>query len=154
MKITICGSMAFYTEMKSVGDELERLGHEVQVPELEAEAPAEFGGAKTINFANYIEKHGGIDAIPADHEMWDQKQDAILHHFKKIEWSDALLICNYEKRGVPGYVGGNTLIEIGVGFYLQKPLYLLHPISSDLSYKIEILSMKPTVINGDLSLIK
>lgn len=154
MKITICGSMAFYAEMKEVRDKLVAMGHEIEIPELADEAPAEFGGTKTINFAGYVEKNGGIDAFPADHKVWDMKRGAIEHHFEKIEWADALLICNYEKRGVPGYVGGNTLIEIGVGFYLKKPIYLLYPVSAELSYKVEILGMKPVILDGEVSHIK
>lgn len=34
MKITICGSIAFYTEMESARDELKKFEHEVMIPEL------------------------------------------------------------------------------------------------------------------------
>ncbi len=39
MKIAICGSIAFYTKMEALRDELKQLGHEVLIPELEVEAP-------------------------------------------------------------------------------------------------------------------
>ena len=60
---------------------------------------------------------------------------------------------NYEKRGIAGYIGGNTLIEIGLAFYLKKPIYLMNDVSSELSYKVEILGMRPIVLHGDLNLI-
>lgn len=53
-----------------------------------------------------------------------------------------------------GYVGGNTLIEIGVAFFLGKSIYILNPVSSELSYKQEIMGMKPVFLNGDLKKIK
>ncbi len=57
------------------------------------------------------------------------------------------------KRGVNGYIGGNTLIEIGVAFYLKKKIYILNPVSSELSYKQEIMGMKPVMLNNNFSLI-
>ncbi len=154
MKITICGSIGFYTEMERVRDVLRTGGHEVKIPELALEAPAKFGGDKKVYFGKYIEDNGGIDAFPAGHEIWDLKEGAINDHFRKIEWCEAILVVNEEKRGVKGYVGGNTLIEIGVAFYLGKKIYVLNPVPAELSYKQEILGMKPTMLNGDLSLVK
>lgn len=154
MKITICGSIAFYSEMEAARDALKELGHEIKIPELADEAPAEFGGDKKVYFGQYVEENGGIDAFPAGHKIWSLKEGAIVDHFKKLEWCDGVLITNYDKKGVRGYVGGNTLIEIGVGFYLKKPIYILNPVSSELSYKVEILGMKPILLNGDLKKIK
>lgn len=153
MKITICGSIAFYEEMESLKKSLELKGHEVYIPLLSNEAPVEMGGGKKIYFGKYIEDQGGIDAFPAGHEILDLKEKAILDHYKKIEWGDAIIVCNHEKRGIEGYIGGNTLIEIGVAFYLNKTIYILNPVSSELSYKQEILGMKPIFINNDLNLI-
>ena len=149
MKLAVCGSIAFYSEMEALRDRLESEGHEVLIPELADEAPPEFGGDKKVYFGQYVEENGGIDAFAPDHQIWELKRAAIEDHFRKIEWADAVLVANYDKRGMRGYVGGNTLIEIGVAFYLQKPIYLLNDVSSDLSYKVEILGMKPTVLHGD-----
>lgn len=154
MKLTICGSIAFYKEMEKLRDELKQFGHEVLIPELEVEVPRDFGGGKKVNFGEYIEGKGGLDAFQRGHEVFKLKRDAIRDHFRKIEWADAILVANYEKRGVAGYVGGNTLIEIGVAFYLDKKIFILNPVSSELSYKIEILGMEPIVVEGDLTLIK
>lgn len=154
MKITICGSIGFYKEMEDVRDALQEMGHEVKIPELALEAPEKFGGDKKVYFGKYIEENGGIDAFPAGHEIWDLKEGAINDHFEKIDWADAVLIVNEEKRGVPGYVGGNTLIEIGVAFYGGKRIYIMHEVSPQLSYKQEILGMKPVMLRGDLSVIR
>lgn len=153
MKITVCGSIAFYSEMEKIKTALEEKGHEVFIPLLSNEAPAEMGGGKKIYFGKYIEDNGGMDAFPPEHEIWDLKEKAIRDHYDKIEWCDAVLISNHEKRGIEGYIGGNTLIEIGVAFFLKKPIYILNPISSELSYKQEIYAMKPILLNGDINLI-
>ena len=153
MKITICGSIGFYSETESARDELQRRGFEVRIPELAMEVPQEFGGGKKVYFGQYIEQNGGIDAFPAGHKVWDLKESAINDHFAKIEWGDAILVINPEKRGIAGYVGGNTLIEIGLAFYLKKKIFILHTVSSELSYKQEIMGMKPTFLKGELSRI-
>jgi len=153
MKITICGSIGFYAEMESVRDQLIKLDHEVKIPELVLEVPKEFGSGKKVYFGQFVQENGGIDAFPVGHKIWDLKEGAINDHFEKIVWSEAVLIVNMEKRGILGYVGGNTLIEVGVAFYLKKKIYILNPVSSELSYKQEILGMKPAILNGDLTKI-
>ncbi len=154
MKITICGSIGFYKKMESARDELVKLGHEVKIPELALEVPKEFGGGKKVYFGKYIEENGGIDAFPAGHKIWNLKESAIRDHYEKIEWADSILVINNEKRGIKGYIGGNTLIEIGVAFYLKKPIYILNPVSSELSYKQEIMGMEAVFLNGNLTKIK
>jgi hypothetical protein len=125
----------------------------VKIPELALEVPKEFGAGKKVYFGGYIESNGGIDAFPAGHALWDLKEGAIRDHYEKIDWCDAILAVNHDKRGITGYIGGNTLIEIGVAFYLHKPIYILNSVSSELSYKQEIMGMKPILLNGDVSLI-
>lgn len=154
MKITLCGSIGFYKEMESARDFLLKLGYEVKIPELSLETPKEYGGEKKVYFGKHIEDNGGIDTFPVGHKIWDLKESAIRDHFEKIDWADAILVINNEKRGIVGYIGGNTLIEIGVAFYLQKKVFILNPVSSELSYKQEILGMKPTILNGNLNLVK
>ncbi len=153
MKITVCGSIGFYPEMEKSRDTLTTMGHEVQIPQLALEVPEAYGGGRKLYFGEYIEANGRIDAFPASHEIWNLKESAIRDHYEKIDWADAILVVNHEKRGVPGYVGGNTLIEMGVAFFQGKKIFLLNPVSGTLSYKQEIMGMKPEILNGDLSLV-
>jgi hypothetical protein len=44
-------------------------------------------------------------------------------------------------------------MELGVALWLGKKIYLLMPIP-EIGYKEEILAVKPTVINNDLTFIK
>jgi len=146
MKITICGSIAFYKEMEEAKERLEQLGHEVDLP------PSQFedGNGNTISASQYYE----IRKTSTDNTgwVWDRKEMAMKKHFNKVVWSDAILVLNYAKNNIPGYVGANTLMEMGLALHLNKKIYLLNPIP-EISYKEEILGMKPAIIDGDLSKI-
>jgi len=50
-------------------------------------------------------------------------------------------------------MGTPHFLEMGVAFYLKKPIYLLNPIP-ETSIKEEVLGMKVVVINNDFSKIK
>ena len=139
--------------MEALKLELEKLGHEVQIPFLSKEE-VKYGSGNKINFEQYIAEHGGIENFPAEDEIWTVKENAILDHFEKLEWADRVFIANYEKRGIEGYIGGNTLIEMGVAFYLKKKICVLNQVSSKLQYRPEIYAMKPEFLNGDLKLLK
>jgi len=146
MKITICGSIAFQDEVLSVKEKLEKLGHEVKVWPLKLED----GKGQLISAKEYYK----IRKIAADDEkwVWDRKAEVVLEHFNKIAWSDAILVANYDKNNVNGYIGGNTLMEMGLAFFLKKKIYLLNEIP-ELPYKEEILGVKPIILGGDLSKI-
>lgn len=64
-----------------------------------------------------------------------------------------MLIANVERKGIKGYIGGNSFLEMGFAFVLKKPIYLLHEIP-DIEYRDEIEAMMPIIINGDFSKIK
>ena len=146
MKITLCGSIAFQDEVLFVKEKLEKLGHEVKLwpTELKNET------GQLICAKEYYK----IRKTAADDEkwVWDRKAEAVLEHFDKVAWSDAILVANYDKNNINGYIGGNTLMEMGLAFFLKKKIYLLNPIP-EISYKEEILGMKPVLLNGDLSRI-
>jgi hypothetical protein len=138
MKVTVCGSMTFYLEMLAIKEGLEILGHEVLLPmevnsdEIPIEARADVSDEEKITAK--IE------------------QDFIREHFKKIEEGDAILVLNYEKKGIPNYIGGNTFLEMGVAFWLGKKIFLMNPVP-DMNYSIEMHSIQPTIIDGDLTKI-
>jgi len=138
MKITICGSMTFYIEMRAIKEGLEVLGHTVFVPkEVEDETVP-------------------LEALP---ETTDEQKisakieyDFIREHFRKVEKADAILVLNYEKKDIPGYIGGNTFLEMGYAFGLGKKIFLMNPVP-EMNYAVEMYSMKPIVIDGDLTKI-
>jgi hypothetical protein len=146
MKITICGSIAFSNEALSVKEKLEKFGHEVRLWPLRLKDE----NGQPISVTEFYK----IRRVAADDEkwVWDRKAEAIIEHFDKVVWSDAILVANYDKNDVKGYIGGNTLMEMGLAFFLKKKIYLLNSIP-EMSYKEEILGVKPVIINGDLAKI-
>ncbi len=74
-------------------------------------------------------------------------------HFERIKESDAILIMNLDKRGISGYFGSNTLMELSVAFFLNKELLLLNPFSEDHPLYEEIAGLDFRVLNGDLDSI-
>lgn len=84
---------------------------------------------------------------------YSKKTKLMLGHFKKVIESDAILVTNYEKNGIPGYIGGNTLMEMTLAFVNKKPIFLLNPIDENLGIKEEVYGMNSIFINGNLTLI-
>ena len=138
MIIAICGSMQFHEEMRKIQKTLERAGHTVLVPK----------SIELMDTIGYV--HPTIDEAKISAKI---QHDFIREHFRKIEKSDAILVLNYDKKGIKNYIGGNTFLEIGLAYWLGKKMFLLNPIP-DMDYITELYAMQPTVINGDLSLIK
>ena len=151
MIITICSSIQFWPQIVEVKKQLENLGHEVLIPPHEV--PNTEG--EIIPVEEYyrirkemVEKGENIDWV------WERKAQAIKWHNEKINLADAILVLNFDKNNIANYIGGNTLMEMGVAFWLKKPIYLYNPIPEGVSYFEEIKGMRPIVINGDLNLIK
>lgn len=137
MKVIICGSISAAEEILNAKKELENSGHEVEIPE----------GVKNLELRGRTE-------VSAEEKAEDKiKHDLIRGYFAKMKNYDVVLVVNPEKRGVAGYIGGNTLIEMAFGHVLGKNLYVLNPLP-ELSYTAEILAMQPIVLNGDLNQIK
>lgn len=143
MKITICGSIAFYDEMRDIKKRLENLGHQVKLPPFEIKDEA----GNMIPVKQYYE----IRKVASDDTgwIWERKKEAMKKHFDKVVWADAILVTNYDKKGVVGYVGSNTLMEMGLAFHLDKPIYLLNAIP-EIGCKEEILGMQAVILNGKL----
>ena len=104
-----------------------------------------------------IDTHEAIDTPEINMDpIHCAKLDVTMDHFKKIEGSDAILVLNYPKGGMDGYVGWASLMEIGLAYYLWKKIFILHslPTSDQLRYVAEIVDMKPIIINEDLAKIQ
>ncbi len=126
--------MQFYRQMAKAQGRLEARGVHVLVP-------TELGNENTNeSFMSRDE-----DKISTKIEY-----DFIREHFRKIEKSDAILILNYKKKGISGYIGGNTFLEMGYAFGLRKKIYLLYPVPT-MDYSVEMHAMKPIILGGDLS---
>jgi len=136
MKIGIIGSMQFTEKMVEVQNQLNSLGHEAFVTDLHDVFIGKSDEEKEII---KIEQKNNQDAI---REFWHAMQGA-----------DAVLVLNIEKHGIPNYIGGNTLMEIGFAHVLNQKVFLWNPIPDIRFYKTEIEAVKPIIIHGDLSKI-
>lgn len=126
--------MKFYQEMRLIKQSIARLGHIPILPKgVELEIPVEARDDMTID-----------EIVAAKIEY-----DFIREHFRKIQESDAILVLNYKKKDIEGYIGGNTFLEMGLAFYLQKKIYLLHNIPQ-MEYKTEMHAMQPIILHGNI----
>ena len=77
-----------------------------------------------------------------------------LSFFDKLKKSDALLVVNNSlKNGRKNYISGSSFLEMGFAHALGKKIFLLQGIP-ELSYKDEIMAMKPIILSGNLNKIK
>jgi len=137
MKIYVLGSNSFVEEMVRRKDDLVALGYDGWIhPDYEAHVKGE------------------KRAFPEDHsETADFKRshNYIREHFDHILESQAILIVNSEKRGIPNYIGGNVLMEMGHAYYHGRPIFFMHGMPDGLSYMDEIKAMDPICLEGDLA---
>ena len=136
MKIGVAGSMQFTERMMDLCRQLEQMGHE-----------------------SFMSKFGPFFVGKTDEEKeqikLDQKynHDAIREFWELMQGADALLVANFDKHGVHNYIGGNAFLEMGFAHVMKQRIYLLNPIPKMPFYETEIIAMRPTVLNGDLSKI-
>lgn len=136
MKIGIISSMHHSEKMLEAKGKLEEFGHEVFV-------------------SSFVYEFLGKSDEERDVLKLDQKnnRDAIREFWNKMQGADAVLVLNLTRHGIPNYIGGNTLMEIGFAHVLNQKIFLFNPIPEIQFYKSEIEAMKPVIIHGDLSLI-
>jgi len=137
MKIGIIGSMQFTEKMLEARDELIESGHDAFLTNL-----AESFVGKTDREKEAIKIHQ------------EDNQDVIREFWNLMQGADAVLVMNFDKYGIKNYIGGNTLMEIGFAHVLNQKIFLYNPIPDIPYYKSEIKSVKPVIINGDLSLLR
>ena len=141
MKITICGSNAFKDEMIDYKNKLIAMGHEGIIhPDYEAFARGE--------------KQDVWQKIQTNHGKAKREEGYIKWYYNAIVNSDAILVLNFDKKGIKNYIGGNTLMEIGFAHVNNKKIFLLNPTPQKVSYVDEIKAMVDKILDGDLNRIK
>jgi len=146
MKITICSSAFFIKEVEKIKEKLEEKGYQVFI------------------FPQKVELEGEILEVTQFYEMrkkdcfneayWRLKNKLMEEHIRKIERSDAILVLNQDKDGISGYIGGNTFLEMGLAYYLNKKIFLWKKPSEDLPFFEEIMALKPIIIDENLEKIR
>ena len=140
MKILIICSKKFYSKIEEVKKILEEKNNEVFLPNC-------------------------YDDPTAEQKMWDlgkeEHQKFKVKMYKQSEETiskmDAVLVLNLDKKKdgeiFKNYIGGATFLEMYDAFRLGKKIYLYNDIPHGMLFD-EIEGFGPTIINGDISLIK
>ena len=124
-------------QILQVKSELEKMGHQVFFPSVSEE------------YKDKSEKE--IKKIEQGDKI---KNNAIRKYWENIKASNAILVLNYDKKGIKNYIGGSTFMEISFAYILDKKIFLLNPIPEIEYYKSEIEAVGPIIINGDFSRIE
>lgn len=136
MKIFITASKTAYDKVEAIKSRLEEAGHSVTPPN---------------GYDNAGQEEETRQLTPEEYSSW--KAEMIREDGRIVAAHDAVLVLNFEKHGVQNYIGGATFLEMFKAFDLDKKLYLYNPIPSGILTD-EIIGLQPTVINGDLTLIR
>ncbi len=139
MRIGIIGSMQFTEKMLEVREALVDLGHDAYVTSY------------AVGFVGKTDEEKEVLKIE---QKMDKNEDVIKEYWDLMQGGDVVLVLNLDKHGIKNYVGGNTLMEIGFAHVLGQKIFMWNPIPEQPYCKHEIESAHPTIINGDLSLIK
>ena len=124
-------------EHEKIKDQLEELGHEAFISQFAQ---------------GYLGKSEQNKEQLAIHDK--NENDAIRKFWEIIKKSDAILVLNYDRKGIKNYIGGNTLMEIGFAHVLEKKIFLMNPIPDIEYYCSEIEAVRPLIIEQNLKNIK
>lgn len=138
--IVICSSAAFYKHANEVKAELEAKGLKVVVPK-NARKMAETGDYNVNHYKTWY----------SNADDYHKKADFMRTHFDEVAKGDIVLVINDEKHGKPNYIGPNVLMEMSLGWYLHKSVYVLGDFPSDSPFEEEIKGMGTIALCGNLS---
>jgi len=136
MKIFIGCSKHFYSKINEIKEILEKNGHKITLPN---------------SFDEPFKEEEMKNLSKEDHIKW--KGDMMRKDKVNIMPNDAVLILNFEKHGKPNYIGGATFLEVYKAWELNKKIFFYNPLPN-CSFTDELAAINPTIINGDLNLIK
>ncbi len=138
--IVICSSASHYEKLFPIQKKLREMGFSVVIPKT-AHIMKENKNFD-VNFYKTWHK---------DPKDYKKKRAYMDEYFKKIVKGDSILVANFEKKGIKGYIGGNVLMEMTVAYILKKKIYILNDVDSDLSIKEEVYGVQPVFLEGNLS---
>jgi predicted RNA-binding protein with PUA domain len=142
MKIVICASLDFTPKVKEVANQLSEQGHKITIPKT---SEMILNGEVTLEQIIKEKENGKISKRVI-------KQNSFKYYFEKIKEADAILVLNFKKKDIEGYIGRSTFLEMGFAHVLGKKIFLLNKIP-DMNYRDEISAMEPVILEGNLSRI-
>ena len=113
--------------MVEIGHELEQRGMKVFLPN--------------------IGESSDYDSL-TEEQATEHKSRMLRAHVEKIKQSDAVLVVNEPLKGIDGYIGANTFLEMGFAYTLEKKIYVLNPLPNQPNI-VELRGLQPVVLNGD-----
>lgn len=130
-KVVICGSMSFYDKMSEVSEVLQNRGVSTIIPK---EENMEKDHLSTVQFNTF-------------------KRKVSNQYLAKIRKGSthSILVLNQKKRGLPNYIGANTLVEISMAFCWGRPIYLYNNFYEPL--RDELMAWNAICLNGNLELL-
>jgi len=136
MKIFIGCSKHFYHKINKIKNDLEKNGHTITLPN---------------SFDEPFKEEEIKNMSKEEHIKW--KGEMMKKDKTNIEPNNAVLILNFEKKGIPNYIGGAIFLEVYKAWELEKKIFFYNPLPK-CSFTDELIGINPTIINGDLNLIK
>lgn len=145
MRIALCGSINCSDRIIEIAEKLEKMGNQVELP---------FYTKKIRNGEVKLEDFRKVKNLKGDSSFREKAtEDLFKRYWRLIKKSDCILVVNVEKNGLKNYIGGNTFLEMGFAYVLDKKIFLLNNMPNN-SFLDEIKAMKPVVLNGNLKKIK
>lgn len=140
LRLVVCSSASFYKTVIELSYELEAFGIDIILPKT-ARKMQQGSGKNDEAIIDWSNNPTGYHA----------KAVVMREHFDEISTADAILVANYEKHGTQNYIGPNVLMEMGVAFFLKKPIYVLNDQPDDSPLIDEILGLEPVFLKGDIT---
>jgi hypothetical protein len=136
MKIFVVCSKYFYEKVKPIVKSLEEKGHIVHLPN---------------GFDNPEAEEGMKQMDKKEFQKW--KEEMLREDERIILKHDAILVLNFEKKGIPNYIGGATFLEMFNAWRLKRKIFLYNPLPT-CSFTDELRAFSPIIINGNLEMVK
>ena len=140
--VVICSSASFYKQVIEAESILKRAGFRVVIP-LTAHKMRRSGDFRVETYKTWFNNP----------ENYKRKGFLTKHHFNKIVKGDSVLVLNYKKKDIDGYIGGAVLAEMAIAFHFHKPIYVLNSVANTIPYEEEIHAMAPIWLGGELDRI-
>lgn len=139
MKIAIIGSMKFTKDMVMIQKQLNDLGHTAVIP---------------VGTEPHLKDQTFVDNLD-DNLAFCIEHDIMRRNFQQVALNEAVLVLNYKRNGIEGYIGVSALLEMGIAHYLNKKIFLIQktPDFKDVRWAHEVAIMQPTIVHGDLTKI-
>lgn len=136
MKILFICSKHFYERIEEIANFLKNKGYKITYPN---------------SYDNPMMEEKMKKMRKEEHKVWKRKM--LKKDEENIKPQDAILVLNFEKRGIPNYIGGATFLEIYKAFELGKKIFFYNPLPN-CSFTDELKAIDPIILNKNLEMVK